>query len=272
MATDVVERMPWLEFLRSLSSRSPPSPIRPRPATNAVDTPPSLAARAARSNAARASCTSTRSWFPAASRKRIKIVETLKEREETYTVFEKKPVSRKYSKECCYLEKEVKSKLITIESCRRVELPVTLVDSVNVCVPEMQEGVRRREVCTECGKICIEEPCTCMINRAEKVARVQNGTRQDVVFEETTKTIDYCVISPKYHTIDCGEETTCELVPVTKTRKVQVCVPEAVKVPCDVEVTKMVAKNICCCDVCWCAMQEQAAQDAKHAKHKKDCN
>jgi hypothetical protein len=203
---------------------------------------------------------------------RIKIVETLKEREETYTVFEKKPVSRKYSKECCYLEKEVKSKLITIESCRRVELPVTLVDSVNVCVPEMQEGVRRREVCTECGKICIEEPCTCMINRAEKVARVQNGTRQDVVFEETTKTIDYCVISPKYHTIDCGEETTCELVPVTKTRKVQVCVPEAVKVPCDVEVTKMVAKNICCCDVCWCAMQEQAAQDAKHAKHKKDCN
>ena len=107
-------------------------------------------------------------------------------------------------------------------------------------------------------------PCTCMINRAENVPRVQECTRENVVFEECKKTIDYCVMTPKFHTIDCGEETTCELVPVTKTRKVQVCVPEAVKVPCDVVVTRMVAKTICCCDECWCAMQEQE-------KHKKHC-
>lgn len=206
------------------------------------------------------------------TRLKVKIVETMKEREETYTVFEKKEVKRKYTKECCYLEQEVKSKDITVESCRRVELPLTLVDSVAICVPEMHEGVRRREICTECGKVCIEEPCTCMINRAQNVPRVQNCTRENVVFEECKKTIDYCVMTPKFHTVDCAEETTCELVPVTKTRKVQVCVPEAVKVPCDVVVMKMVAKDICCCDACWCEMQEQAKKDAKHGHKKDKCN
>jgi hypothetical protein len=195
---------------------------------------------------------------------KVKIIEVTKEREETYTVFEKKPVKRKYTKECCYLEQEVKSKPITIESCRRVQLPLTLVDSVAIAVPELHEGVERREICTKCGKVCIECPCTCMINRAENVPRVQECTRENVVFEECKKTIDYCVVTPKFHTIDCGEESTCELVPVTKTRKVQVCVPEVVKVPCDVVVTRMVAKTICCCDECWCAMQEQE-------KHKKHC-
>jgi hypothetical protein len=201
---------------------------------------------------------------------KVQIVESLKEREETYTVFERKPVKRKYSKECCYLEKEVKSKPITIESCRRVDNPMTLVDTVKVPVTELHEGVERREICTKCGNVCIECPCTCMQTRAEKVPRVQNCTREDVVFEECGKTIDYCVITPKFHTIDCGEETVYELVPVKKTKKVQVCVPEAVKVPCDVCVTRMVAKKICCCEECWCAMQEQAKKDAKHKKDK--CN
>jgi hypothetical protein len=98
------------------------------------------------------------------------------------------------------------------------------------------------------------------------VPRVRECAREDVVFETCKKTIDYCVTSPKFHTVDCGEETTCELVPVLKTRKVQCCVPEAVKVPVEVCVTRMVAKRIICCEECWCAMQKEAA------KHGSDCD
>jgi hypothetical protein len=198
---------------------------------------------------------------------KVKIVKTMKEREETYTVFQSVPKKRTYSRECCYLEQEVKSKEITCINCRRVQNPVTLVDTVKIPVTEIQEGVRRREICTECGKVCIEEPCTCLVTRTADMPRVQNCTREDVVFEECKKTIDYCVLTPKFATKECGEETVCELVPVTKTRKVQVCVPEAIKVPVDVKVTRMVAKQIMCCEDCWCAMQKQARKDAKHKKH-----
>jgi hypothetical protein len=60
-------------------------------------------------------------------------------------------------------------------------------------------------------------------------------------------------------------ETICELVPVQKTRKVQVCVPEAVKVPVEVKVTRMVAKQVLCCNDCWHAMQQEG-----HKKHGKE--
>jgi hypothetical protein len=198
---------------------------------------------------------------------RVKIVEAMKEREETYTVFKRVPKKRTYTKECCYLEKEVKSKEITITNCRRVDNPVTLVDTVAVPFTEVHEGVRQREICTKCGKVCIEEPCTCMVTRAENVPRVQECTREDVVFEDCKKTIDYCVLTPKFDKKECGEETIYVLEPVQKTRKVQVCVPEAVKVPVDVVVTRMVAQKLLCCDECWCEMQKQAIKDAKHSKH-----
>ena len=58
--------------------------------------------------------------------------------------------------------------------------------------------------------------------------------------------------------------SVCELVPVQKTRKVQVCVPEAIKVPVEVKVTRMVAKKVCCCDDCWCEMKQQGKK--KHDK------
>jgi hypothetical protein len=195
----------------------------------------------------------------------VKIVETMKEREETYTVFQQKPKKRTYSTECCYLETEVKSKEITVEKCRRVENPVTLEDTVKIPITEIQEGVCRREICTECGKVCIEEPCTCQVTRTADAPRIQNCVRQDVVFEQCKKTIDYCVKTPKFAKKECGVETICELVPIQKTRKVQVCVPEAVKVPVEVKVNRMVAKQICCCEDCWLAMQQQSCK--KHGKH-----
>lgn len=202
------------------------------------------------------------------TRMKVQIVKTAKEREETYTVFKKVPEKRTYSKECCYLETEVKSKEITKEQCRRVQNPVIFEDMVKVPVTEIREGVRRREVCTRCGKVCIEEPCSCQVTTTQDVPRVQNCERQDVVFEECKKTIDYCVKTPKFEKIDCGVETVYKLVPVEKKRTVQVCVPEAVKVPVEVKVQRMVAKDICCCQRCWCAMQEQAARDKKKAAHK----
>jgi hypothetical protein len=200
-------------------------------------------------------------------RMKVRIVETMKEREETYTEFKRVPKKRTYSKECCYLEQEVKSKEIICESCRRVQNPLTLADTVKTPVPEMHEGVRRREICTECGKVCIEEPCTCQVMRTADAPRVQECFREDVVFEETKKTIDYCVMTPKFEKKECGVETVCELVPVQKTRKVQVCVPEAIKEPCDVKVTRMVAKTIVCCDECWCAMQEASKKKGSKKEH-----
>jgi len=195
---------------------------------------------------------------------KVQIVETMKEREETYTVFQSVPKKRTYSKECCYLETEVKSKDITVEQCRRVQNPVTLEDTVKIPITEFHESVCQREICTICGKVCIEEPCTCQVTRTADMPRVQECMRQDVVFEECKKTIDYCVKTPKFDKKECAVETVCELVPVQKTRKVQVCVPEAVKVPCDVKVTRMVAKKIVCCDECWCALQKEGKK--KHCK------
>ncbi|RIK74858.1 MAG: hypothetical protein DCC67_16010 [Planctomycetota bacterium] len=77
------------------------------------------------------------------TRMKVEIVKTTKEREETYTVFQCVPKKRTYSKECCYLEDEVKSKEITIEQCRRVELPVTLEDKVKIPIPEIHQGLFR---------------------------------------------------------------------------------------------------------------------------------
>ena len=208
------------------------------------------------------------------TRMKVKIVKEMKEREKTYTVFKRVPEKQTYSKDCCYLETEVKTKEITKEKCRRVKNDATLEDTVRIPVIELHPGVRRREVCTACGKICVEEPCTCKVLRAEEQPRVRNCKREDVVFETCKETIDYCVKTPKSEKIECGVETVYKLVPVEKTCTEQVCVPKAVKVPCDVKVNRMVAKQICCCDQCWCNMQQEKLKEQRRAEHKekiKEC-
>lgn len=178
------------------------------------------------------------------------VIEKEVEREETYTEFKRVPVKRKFVKETCYLEDEVKTKTITQKECHRVQIPVTRTYAVNVPVTEVREGVRQREVCTHCGKVCIEEPCTCQITRMEKGLRSTNLCEEQVVFDITKKDIDYCVKTPKKKTEFCAEETAYTLEPVEKKRKVTVCVPEIVKKPYDVQVTKMVPKTIYCCEKC----------------------
>ncbi len=202
------------------------------------------------------------------TRMKVKIIKEMKEREKTYTVFKRVPEKRTYSKECCYLETEVISKEITKEKCRRVKNDVILEDTIRRPVIELHASVRRREVCTKCGIMCIEEPCTCKVVRAEEQPRVRNCKREDVVFETCKETIDYCVKTPKSEKIECGVETVYKLVPIEKTCMEQVCVPKAIKVPVDVKVNRMVAKQIFCCDECWCNMQKQGRQKAKRALHK----
>jgi len=202
------------------------------------------------------------------TRMKVKIVREMQERKKTYTVFKRVPEKRTYSKECCYLETEVVSKEITKEKCRRVKNDLILEDTIRTPVIELHSGVRRREACTACGKSCIEEPCACKVVRAEERPRVRYCKRQDVVFEKCKETIDYCVKTPKSEKIECGVETIYKLVPVEKTCMVQVCVPKAVQVPVDIKVQRMVAKQIYCCDKCWCNRQQQNRQKMKRAEHR----
>ncbi len=90
------------------------------------------------------------------------VINKSEEREETYTVFERVPVTQRFTKETCYLDDEIKTKTIAQTHCKRVKNPVVRTFSVNVPETTCREGVVRREVCTPCGgKVCVEEPCIC---------------------------------------------------------------------------------------------------------------
>lgn len=172
-------------------------------------------------------------------------------REETYTVFKRVPDERKIYKEVCYLDDEVKSKEITETNCKLVEIPVTKECKTKVPVSEFQQGVRLKECCDQCGnKICVEEPCCCEVVREVDGIKSECVEEIQVVFEKTKRTIDYCVKTPKKSKELVCEETAYKLVPVEKTRTVEVQVPEYVKQPCEVKVRKMVPQTIYCCEKC----------------------
>lgn len=178
------------------------------------------------------------------------LVEKTEEREETYTVFEAKPVKREIKKECCYLEDEVKEKKITQKECKIIDVPVSVAKNVKVPLIECVEEKVMKEVCTECGPVCVEE--TCMVEKARMVCDVvvEQKCEPRLVFEKTKKDIFYCVKTPKKQTIECAVEETVELVPVEKTRKVCVTVPKFEKQCYEVETVKMVPKKIQCCAKC----------------------
>jgi hypothetical protein len=178
------------------------------------------------------------------------VVKKQVEKEETYTVFRRVPVTRKFEKETCYLADEVKTQMIETKQCHQVENPVVRTFAVDVPVTGVETVMRKREVCTECGKVCIEEPCTCQVTRMERQRQTTQYCEKDVVFSTTKKEISYCVKTPKKHTEFCAEETTYVLEPVEQKRTVLVCVPEIVKKPVDVQVVKQVPKTIYCCQKC----------------------
>ncbi len=178
------------------------------------------------------------------------LVEKCEERDEKYTAFQCVPDTRTIKKECCYLLDEVKSKEITEKKCQLVDIEVSRTKNVLVPAYELVETCVQKQVCTECGPMCVEERCL------QEKARMAAGTCQEqdtdkqLVFMETKKDFFYCVKTPKKHTIECAKETFYKLKPVEKTRKVQVTVPKIEYVPYEVEVTKMLPKKVVCCVSC----------------------
>lgn len=178
------------------------------------------------------------------------LVEKTEERDEIYTVFEAKPIKREIKKDLCYLEDEVKTKKVTLSECKIVEVPVSIAKNVKVPQIECVEETVLKEVCTECGPVCVEEKH--MVEKARMVddVRVEQACEPRLVFDKVKKDIFYCVKTPKKQTIDCAVEETVELVPVEKTRKVCVTVPKFEKQCYEVETVKMVPKKIMCCAKC----------------------
>ena len=178
------------------------------------------------------------------------VVKKQVEREETYTVFKVVPVKRTYTKEKCYLKDEVRTKTITQEKCHRVSNVVVSEYPVEVPVTEVRSSVVQQEVCVDGEAVLVEQPCESQVTKAAQEWQSANCCKEDVVFETTKRDIDYCVKVPKTQKQVCAEETEYKLMPVEKTRKVTVCVPEIVEVPEEVTVCKMVAQTKQCCPKC----------------------
>ncbi len=178
------------------------------------------------------------------------VVENCEERAEKYTCFKVVPETKQIKKECGYLADEIKSKTITETEAKLVDVAVTKLKITKVPQIEVKEQVVQREVCTGCGKMCVEETCLCEKARMVEDHRTEQGCEKQLIFENTTKDIFYCVRTPKTHTIDCGEETVMKLVPYEKTRTVNVMVSKIEKRAVEVEVTRMVPKKIWCCEQC----------------------
>lgn len=188
------------------------------------------------------------------TRLKSRVVKVTEEREETYTAFVPKPTIDTYHKETCYLDPQVKEKKITKKECKLLPTPIAKTFSVNVPTKERRETYSGRASCSDC---CPEKPCVKCVTRLHKELRSGMIERDQLVFEETTKDIFYCVEMPRKHKEFCFSESYDKLVPVKKTRKVSVCVPKMIREPKDVEVVKMLPYVIYCCEEC---------QDKPHAQ------
>ncbi|MHB8862189.1 MAG: hypothetical protein ACYC6N_07285 [Pirellulaceae bacterium] len=178
------------------------------------------------------------------------VVKKQVEREETYTVFKLTPVKRTYTKEKCYLKDEVRTKTVTQEKCHRVSNVIVSEFPVQVPITEVRSSVVQNEVCIDGQMVLAEQPCESQVTVLGEEWRSATCCKEDVVFETTKRDIDYCVQVPKTYKQVCAEETEYKLMPVEKTRKVTVCVPEIVEVPEEVTVCKMVAQSKQCCPKC----------------------
>jgi hypothetical protein len=171
----------------------------------------------------------------AETRMKTCIIKEHVEREEKYTAFQKVPVIRKTYKEHCHLEDDVVTKTITQKKCHLTECPVYH--------PEMRDITT-----TNCNGVCETNRCEVMVPTQQPATKTWCEVK--VAIETITKDIDYCVKVPKKEKILCGEEKTCEIVPVEQTRMVTVCVPKLIKVPEVVYVRKMIPQTIYCCPSC----------------------
>ena len=185
------------------------------------------------------------------------LVTKTEEREQTYTVFKRVPVKKKYYKECCYLDDQVKTKMIEKKRCQLVKNDATVKFEAKIPLTEYQYHYPPCQ-CQDCNDPAAQDACNdascpckvCKVTRLGVEERTAQCERPDVIFHKEKCEIDYCVKVPKRDKQVCMEETVYELVPIEKTRKVTVCVPEYIKVPHEVEVCMMVPKTIWCCPKC----------------------
>jgi hypothetical protein len=178
------------------------------------------------------------------------VVESCEERQETYTCFVVKPVTKPITKECCYLADEIKTKKVTTTVGKVVQNPLTRLKKIQVPQVELIEKTIMEQICTECGPACTEKTCVCEKTRLVDDFITEQDCEPQLIFEKTTKDIFYCVKTPKKYKIDCGEEVVMKLEPVEKTRTVMVMVPRIEKQAYEVEVTRMLPKKIQCCVEC----------------------
>ncbi|MCU0960007.1 MAG: hypothetical protein MUF48_07860 [Pirellulaceae bacterium] len=196
-------------------------------------------------------CTITVPTWVSETRLESKIIKKSVEREETYTAFERVPVTQKFTKECCYLDCDVKTQPVVDKQCHIVQNPVEVTRHVKVPETHLQTEMVCREVCNPDGTVTvIEEPCTREVTVMRDDVQVSTCTRPQVVFEETKRDLTYCVKVPKKYEIPCTEETVHELRPVEKKRTVVVCVPEVVKEPVTRTVCKLIPQTVVCCEKC----------------------
>lgn len=145
---------------------------------------------------------------------------------ETYTVFERVPVTKKVVKKECVLVDKVKTRTVEKMVCYLVEVPVEVV------YPAQDLRIKGG------GKSDTTEPVT------------ENCTRTVVAIGTTKKDVTYCVKVPEPKETKCADIHTFELRPVERTREVHVCVPRIETYPIEVEVCKMVPTKVKCCSRC----------------------
>lgn len=175
------------------------------------------------------------------TRVKVDVIKKQEQREETYTAFKLVPKTRKFEKEECYLKQEIKSKKITDEQCHLVDMPVERTKHVKTYHPEL------RELCDPRGQ-GPSQLCEVMVESTEPQTSV--CTEKKLAISKTEREISYCVRTPQKRKIPCAEDKYYDLVPVTKTRQVTVCVPELVRTPYEVIVSKPIPKKILCCPQC----------------------
>lgn len=210
-----------------------------------------------------------------------------KEFEVKCTVFKREPVTQTFKNKICYLEDEVRTQVVDVKCCARVKNPTVTTFNVEVPQEEVRFGPPPTDPC-RCGdEGCGDCPCQCATSqpaatcgcaactagagdgyldgadsivsdadcsRTVCVMKDQpqsvNCEQENVVFITRSEVQSYCVKVPKYKEEVCKEVTEYKLVPVVKTKKIVECVPEIVKRPVEVQVTKMVPRTIYCCEAC----------------------
>lgn len=182
------------------------------------------------------------------TRMKTEIVHETEKREETYTVFVKKPITRQYKRQYCYLEDDVKTQTVEEKFCQVLQVPVTRTYDVKVPHREIRDLPCDGDTCSDKGAGKMTQPTEVVIERIEQ--RTEECTEPRLALGTKKHDITYCVKVPKKKTEICATEHTFELVAEERTRMIEVCVCRVVKRPCEVTVCKMVPQEIECCKEC----------------------